>query len=169
MAEIFLDDRKFIVSASVADDLQAALTELAQRRAADASTPEGEPPQPQQPSLVLLVVGDQEVYVSEAAAPALQALIADHAALLEGNAELNAALNRLQRELVETQNAAAPRDALNGVLDWMEATGHFVRADPDGAVRVYSRERPGRSLRGQVLRSHAIATLPGPDAANTQG
>ncbi len=159
MADIFLDDRKFIVSASVADDLQALLDELAQRRAADASTPEGEPPQPQQPSLVLLVVGGQEVYVSEASAPALQALLAD---LVHGNAELNAELDRLQRELAEVQRAADPSDALSSVIDWMASTGHFVRADPDGCVRVYSRERPGRSPRGQLLRSHAVALLPGP-------
>ena len=162
MADIFLGDRKFVVGAAIADDLQALLDELTQRRAADASTPEGEPPPQQQPSLVPLVVGGQEVYVSEAAAPALQALV-------HGNAELNAELDRLQRELAEVQRelaevrgAADPSDALSGVLDWMNATGHFVRADPDGCVRVYSRERPGRSPRGQLLRSHAVAILPGP-------
>lgn len=159
MADIFLDDRKFVVSASVAGDLQALLDELTQRRAADASTPAGEP---QQLHLVLVVVGGQEVYVSEASAPALHALLADHAALVEGNAELNAELDRLQRELAEVQSAADPSDALSSVLGWMASTGHFVRADPDGRVRVYSRERPGRSPRGQLLRSHAVAILPGP-------
>ena len=164
MADIFLDDRKFVVGAAIADDLQALLDELAGRRAIASSppTPEGEP-QPQQPSLVLLVVGDQEVYVSEAAAPALQALLADHAALLRGNAELIEACAQLQHELAEAVEAAfAPRDALPAAIDWMNATGHFVRADPDGRVRVYSHERPGRCPKGTHLSGHAIATLPAP-------
>lgn len=162
MAEIFLDDRKFIVSASVADDLQAALTELAQRRAADASTPEGEQPQPQPPSLVLLVVGDQEVYVSEAAAPALQALLVDHAQAQADRAELLDELGGVTAALDDARSAIASVDPLHDVLDWMEATGHFVRADPDGRVRVYNLARPGRCPKGTHLSGHAIATLPAP-------
>lgn len=159
MADIFLDDRKFIVAAGVASDLQELLDELAQRRSVATPTQEGEP---QQLPLVPVVVGGQEVYVGEASAPALHALLADHAALVEGNAELSAELDRIQRELAEVQSAADPSSALSSVLDWMASTGHFVRADPDGRVRVYSRERPGRSPRGQLLRSHAVAILPGP-------
>lgn len=160
MADIFLDDRKFIVAAGVASDLQELLDELAQRRSVANPAPEGEP---QQPPLVPVVVGGQEVYVGEASAPALHALLADHAALVEGNAELNAALDQAQRELAAALAAAeAPRDALAAVLDWMASTGHFVRADPDGRVRVYSRDRPGRCPKGTTLSGHAVATLPGP-------
>lgn len=149
MADIFLGDRKFVVGAAIADDLQALLDELTQRRAAAASTPEEEP---QQPPLVPVVVGGQEVYVGEASAPTLRQLVDDY--LAEND--------NLRRNLWEAQEALSSRAPLPEVIAWMASTGHFVRADPDGCVRVYSRERPGRSPRGQLLRSHAVAILPGP-------